>query len=104
MKNVIKQLAKSFLIPLGLTASASAAEAGIHKKILGTSSPSSSALHNNTILIIWNDKMKNIVEIVGSLEDSGLLPVGASETIQNEAKERRGGVNSMLLGKLAELY
>ena len=48
--------------------------------------------------------MKNIVEIVGSLEDSGLLPVGASETIQNEAKERRGGVNSMLLGKLAELY
>ena len=48
--------------------------------------------------------MKNIVEIVGSLEDSGLLPVGASETIQNEAKEWRGGVNSMLLGKLAELY
>ena len=36
MNNVIKPLAKSVLIPLGLTASASAADAGIHKKILGS--------------------------------------------------------------------
>ena len=35
MKNVIKPLAKGILIPLGLTAAASAAEARIHKKILG---------------------------------------------------------------------
>ena len=34
MKNVIKPLAKSVLIPLGLTAAASAADAGIHKKSL----------------------------------------------------------------------
>ena len=34
MKNVIKPLAKSVLIPLGLTAAASAAFAGIHKKNL----------------------------------------------------------------------
>ena len=33
-KNVIKPLAKSVLIPLGLTAAASAADAGIHEKIL----------------------------------------------------------------------
>ena len=33
IKNVIKSLAKSFLISLGVTASASAADAGIHKKI-----------------------------------------------------------------------
>ena len=33
-KNVIQLLAKSVLIPLGLTAAASAADAGIHKKIL----------------------------------------------------------------------
>ena len=33
-KNVIKPLAKSVLIPLGLTAVASAADAGIHKKNL----------------------------------------------------------------------
>ena len=35
MKNVIKPLAKGILIPLGLTAAASAADAGIHKNILG---------------------------------------------------------------------
>ena len=32
IKNVIKPLAKSVLIPLGLTTAASAADAGIHKK------------------------------------------------------------------------
>ena len=36
MKNVIKPSAESLLIPLGLTASASAADAGIHKKVLGS--------------------------------------------------------------------
>ena len=36
MKSVIQALAKSVLIPLGLTAAASAADAGIHKKILGS--------------------------------------------------------------------
>ena len=49
IKNVIKPLAKSVLIPLGLTAAASAAEAGIHKKILG---------FGNTTLIISNKEMK----------------------------------------------
>ena len=32
MKSVIKPLAKSVLLPLGLTAAASAADAGVHKK------------------------------------------------------------------------
>ena len=36
MKSVITPLAKSVLIPLGLTAAASAADAGMHKKILGS--------------------------------------------------------------------
>ena len=44
MKSVIKPLAKSVLIPLGLTAAASAADSGIHKEILGSG-------HNNTTLI-----------------------------------------------------
>ena len=54
MKNVIKPLAKNFLIPLGLTAAASAADARVHKKILGSGlCPLSFALHNNnTIMII----------------------------------------------------
>ena len=77
MKNVIKPLAKSVLIPLSLTAAASAADARIHKKILGS---------GNATLIISNDEMKDIIKIVKSLEDSGLLFKGVSETIQNETK------------------
>ena len=94
MKSVIKRLAKSFLIPLGLRAAASAADAGIHKKILG------SGHNNNTTLIISNDEMDNILKIVKSLEDSGVLLKGVSKTIQHEAKEQRGGFLSMLLGTL----
>ena len=81
MKKVIKPLTKSVIIPLGLTAPASAADAGTYKKILGSGHP----LHNTT-LIISNDEMKDITKIVKSLEDSGLLLKGVSETIQNEAK------------------
>ena len=44
--------------------------------------------------------MKDIIEIVKSLEDSGLLLKGVSETIQNEAKKQKGGFLSMLLGTL----
>ena len=92
MKIVIQPLAKSVLIPLGLTAAASAADAGIHKKILGSD--------HNTTLIISNDEMKDILKIVKSLEDSGLLLEGVSETIKNEAKAQKGGFLSMLLGTL----
>ena len=35
--------------------------------------------------------MKNIIEIVKSLKDSGLWLKGVSETIQNESKEQKGG-------------
>ena len=102
MKSVIKPLAKSVLVPLGLTAAASAADAGIHKKILGSGKrPLDSALpHNNTTLIISNDEMDDILKIVKSLEDSGVLFKGLSETIQNEAKEQRGGFLGILLGTL----
>ena len=46
--------------------------------------------------------MKGIIKIVKSLEDSGLLLEGNSETIQNEAKEQKRGFLSMLLGTLGE--
>ena len=55
---------------------------------------------HNTTLIISNKEMKDILQIVRSLEDSGLLLEGASETIKNEAKEQKGGFLSMLLGTL----
>ena len=73
MKNVIKPVAKNVLIPLGLTAAASAADAGIHKKNI--------RIRFNIILIISNDEMKNTAKIVESLENSSLLPEGTSETI-----------------------
>ena len=99
IKNVIKPLAKSVLIPLGLTAAASAADAGIHKKILGLGNRhSSSASH--TTLIISNNEIADIIKIIKSLEDSGLLLKEVTETVQNEVKEQKGGFLSMLLGTL----
>ena len=53
-----------------------------------------------TTLIISNDEMDDILKIVKSLENSGLLLKGVSETTQHEAKEQRGGFLSMLLGTL----
>ena len=44
--------------------------------------------------------MKDIIKIVKSLEDSGLLLKGVTETVQNEVKEQKGGFLSMLLGTL----
>ena len=89
IKNVIKALAKSVLIPLGLTAATAAADAGIHKIILGSGQnrPSSSVLHNTT-LKISNDEIHDINKIVKSLKDSGLLLKGVTETVQNEVKEQ----------------
>ena len=100
MKSVIKPLAKSVLLPLGLTAAASAADAVIHKKILGPGHNN----NNNTTLIISNDEMDSLLQIVKSLEDSRVLLKGASETIQSEAKEQRGGFPSMLLGTLGASF
>ena len=78
MKNVLKPSAKSVLIPLRLTAVASAA----------------------TTLIISNKEGEDIMKIVKSLEDSGLLLKGVGETIQNEGKEQKRRFLSMLLGTL----
>ena len=68
IKSVITRLAKSVLIPLGLTAVASAADAGIHKKILGSGCRhSSSSTSHNTTLIISNKDMEDLVKIAKSL-------------------------------------
>ena len=52
------------------------------------------------ILIISNDEMGDIIKIVKSLEDTGLLLKGVTETVKNEVKEQKGGFVSMLLGTL----
>ena len=90
MKNVIKPLTKSVLISLALTAAASAADAGIHKKVLASG--------NMTTLIISNDKIHD--KMVKYLGDSGLLVKGTTETVQNEVEEKKKGFLSALLGTL----
>ena len=102
LKNVIKPLPKSVLVPLGLTVAASAADAGIHKKILGSGRRNSysSALHNTTTLIMSNNKMEDIIKIVKPFEDSGFLLKGVTETVQDAVKEQKGGFPTMLLGTL----
>ena len=90
--NVFKPLAKSILITLGLTAAAAAAtDVAIYKKMFGS---------GTTTLIISNEEINDIMKIVKSLEDSGLLIKGVSHTIKNEAKKQKGGFFSMLLRTL----
>ena len=64
MGNVVKPLAKTVLIPLGLMAAASTTDAAIHKKMFGSGFPTP---------IISNEEMNDIMKIVKSLEESGLL-------------------------------
>ena len=53
-----------------------------------------------TTLIISNEEMNDIMKIVKSLEESGLLIKSISETIKNEVKIQKGGFLGMLLGTL----
>ena len=64
MKNVLKPLAKSVLIPLELTAAGSTADATIHKKMFGL---------GTTILAFSNDDLNDIMKIIKFFEKSGLL-------------------------------
>ena len=84
-------LAKNVLAPLGITAAASAIDAGIQKKIHGS---------GTTTLIISNEEMNDIMTIVQALEYSNILLKGVTKTIKNEIKEQKGGFLSNLLGTL----
>ena len=80
--NVLKPLAKSVLIPLRLTAVASAIDAAIHKKMFG---------YGFTTLIISNEEMNDFMKTVKSLEESQLLIKGVSETIKMKQKNKKEG-------------
>ena len=95
IKNVLKPLTKIVLISLGLTVAASATDAAVHKKMFGSGCVAKvsdrirpSDLAKRTTLIISNEEMNYIMKIVKSLEESGLLIKGVSETIKNEAKDK----------------
>ena len=83
-------LANNVLAPLGLTAAMSAIDGSIQKKIHGS----------GVKLIIEQEDMNDIMKIIESLDNSGILLKGASKTIENETKELRGGFLSMLRGTL----
>ena len=91
LENVLKPVAKSVLIPLGLTVAALATDAAIHKRMFGS---------GTTTLIILNEEINDTKNIVKALEEFGLLIKGVSETIKKEAKEQKGGFFGFLLGTL----
>ena len=91
LMKVAVPLAKNILAPLGVTAAASAIDAGIQKKIHGS---------GTATLIISNEEMNHIMKILQSLEDSNILLKRVTKTIEKETKEQKGGFLSMLLGIL----
>ena len=86
MKNILKLLAKSVLILLGLAAAASPTDAAIHKDIFGS---------GITIFIISNEEKSDVMKIVQSLVKFGLLIKGVSKTIKKEAMKQKSGFLSM---------
>ena len=78
--NVLKPLAKRFLIPLGLTAGASATDTAIYKKIFGSC---------NMTLIISNEEMNDIMKIINSLEESGLMIKSVSKKNKKWSKRTK---------------
>ena len=96
IKNVIKPLPKSVLIPLGLTAAASAADAGTHNKKKKRNKLGS----GTTTLIISNEEMNDIMKIIQALKYSNVLLKGVTKTIKNETKEQKGTFLSLSLGTL----
>ena len=92
MKKALKLLAKTASISLGLTAAASAIDPAIENNIFGS---------DISTLIIWREEMNDIMNIVKSLEESGLLKKGIRETTENKAKQQKGGLLGFLLGKVS---
>ena len=88
-KSALTPLAKSVLLPLGVTAAASATDTAIQLKIFGSCT---------TALIISDQKMDDVLKIVKSVGESGLLIKGVSEIIKNETKKQKGRLLGTLLG------
>ena len=95
LMKVAISLAKNVLAQLGITAAASAIDAGIQKKKAPQKHGS-----GTTTLIISNKEMNDIIKIVQALEDSNILLKGVTKTIKNKTKEQKGEFLSMLLNTL----
>ena len=89
LTKVAVSLGKNILARLGITAAASAIDAGIQKKIHGS---------GTTTLIISNEEMNNVIKIVQVLEDSNILLKGVTETIKNQNKRTKRRILKHVVG------
>ena len=96
LMKVALPLARNVLAPLGLTAAMSAIDGSIQKKIYGSGATKGAGVK----LIIEQEDMNDIMKIIKTLENFGILLKGVSKAIKNETKEQKGGFLSMLLGML----
>ena len=80
--NVVKPLAKSALIPLGLTLAASATDAAIHQKTFG------SGFTTFVTTLIYNEEQEDIKKIAKFHEDSGLLIEVLAKQIKMKQKNK----------------
>ena len=92
MKIILMSLAKSVLLPFGLSAAMSATDTPFQKNVYGSV---------KTVLIISNEELDDKVKLLISPENIRLLIKGISKTIKNEVKEQKGGCLPILLWTLA---
>ena len=79
------------MISLALTAEVSVSDAGVHEKNIGS---------GTATLITSNKEIEDVIKIVKSLEEFGLLLKDVSKAIENEVKELKHRSLSTLLGTL----
>ena len=78
--NVLEPLPKSVLVPFGLTVVVSETDAAIKKKIFGS---------GTIALIFSNEELTQIMKIIKTLEHSGLLIKGVTETVENVVQKNK---------------
>ena len=100
MNGLFTPLAKSVLLPLGLSAGMSAADAATTTTATITTMTAKKSGTWVTALIISNEQMEDITKIAKSFEEWRLLIKGISEAIKNETKEQKGKFRPILFGIL----
>ena len=97
LRKAIPSLAKNVVAPLAVQTAASAIDAGVQKAIHG----SGSGMNKKFKLCINSDELKDILQVIASLEHSGSLVEGTTETVADQMQKQEGGFLPMLLGSLA---
>ena len=92
MKNLLKPLTKSVSIPLKLAQAASTTDSAIQKNIFGS---------GMTTMIISNEEINDIMKIIKSLKQAGLLKKRVSNTDENKTKAQKDAILEMSLGTLS---